>query len=91
MSSEFHVSSLVVHSRREHAAEIAAALRKMDGMEVHGGVEEGKLVVTLETASEGEIVECLNTVQLLEGVLAATLVFHQFEPPDPNPVSTRIP
>jgi nitrate reductase NapD len=63
----------------------------MGGMEVHGGVEEGKLVVTLETVSESEIVERLNAVQLLEGVLAATLVFHQFEPPDPNPASTRIP
>jgi hypothetical protein len=40
-------------------------------MEVHGGVAAGKLVVTLETATEGETVERLNAVQLLDGVLAA--------------------
>jgi nitrate reductase NapD len=77
---EFHISSLVVHCRRENAADVATALRAMDGMEVHGGVPEGKLVVTLETTAENEIVERLNQVQLLAGVLAATLVFHQFEP-----------
>ncbi len=80
MPDEFHVSSLVVHCRKECAGGIAAVLRTMEGMEVHGGVAEGKLVVTLETASEGEIVERLNRIQTLDGVLAATLVFHHFEP-----------
>ena len=88
MPEEFHVSSLVVHCRRERAAAVATTLRTLDGMEVHGGVLEGKLVVTLETATEGEIVERLNQVQLLDGVLAATLVFHQFEPTHPNEAST---
>jgi periplasmic nitrate reductase NapD len=89
LSEEFHVSSLVVHCRRESAAKVVAALRAMDGIEVHGGVPEGKLVVTLETATEGEIVERLNQVQLLKGVLAATLVFHQFEPTHPSEASTE--
>ena len=88
MPEEIHVSSLVVHCRRERAATVATALRTMDGVEVHGGVPEGKLVVTLETATEGEIVERLNQVQLLDGVLAATLVFHQFEPTHPTEAST---
>jgi nitrate reductase NapD len=77
---ELHLSSLVVHCRRERAAEVAETLRAMDGMEVHGGTAEGKLVVTLETSSESEIVARMNAVQLLDGVLAVTLVFHQFEP-----------
>ena len=80
MPDELHVSSLVVHCRRERAAEVAATLRGLDGVEVHGGVPEGKLVVTLETATEGDIVERLGQVQGLDGVLAANLVFHQFEP-----------
>ena len=51
----------------------------MVGVGVHGGIEAGKLVVPLETATEAEVVERLNAVQLLDGVLAATLVFHCFE------------
>ncbi|MBB5696375.1 chaperone NapD [Muricoccus pecuniae] len=85
MPEEFHISSLVVHCRRELAPSIAGRIGEMPGMEVHGGVEEGKLIVTLETVTESEIVERLNVVQLINGVLAATLVFHQFDKPaQPN-------
>ena len=59
---------------------MADRLRGMTGVGVHGGIEAGKLVVTLETASEGEIVEHLNGIQALDGVLAAVRVFHHFEP-----------
>lgn len=79
MPEEVHISSLVVHSRPERARAVADRLRGMAGVGVHGGTEAGKLVVTLETASEGEIVERLNGIQAIEGVLAATLVFHHFE------------
>jgi periplasmic nitrate reductase NapD len=77
---EFHISSLVVHSRPERVHTVADRLRGMDGVAVCGGTEAGKIIVTLETATEGEVVERLNTIQLLDGVLAATLVFHHFEP-----------
>ena len=80
MPEEIHVSSLVVHSRPWQATAVAARLREMPGVEIRGGIEAGKLVVTLETATEGEVVDRLNAIQLLDGVLAATLVFHHFEP-----------
>jgi periplasmic nitrate reductase NapD len=76
---ETHVSSLVVHVRHENLAQVRAALAGMPGIEIHaeGG---GKLVVTLETTSEGDIVARLNEISLLDGVLSAALVFHHFEP-----------
>ena len=80
MPEEIHVSSLVVHSRPWQAAAVAARMREMPGVEIRGGIEVGKLVVTLETASEAEVVERLNAVQAIDGVLAATLVFHHVEP-----------
>jgi periplasmic nitrate reductase NapD len=90
MPDRFHISSLVVHSRKERAAGVAAAIGAMQGMQVHGGVAEGKLVVTLETASEGEIIDRMNAVQVLDGVLAATLVFHQFEPSSSDQPSVEV-
>ncbi len=79
MPEEVHISSLVVHCRPAQAAEVAERILALPGTEIHGGVEQGKLILVLETSTEGEIVERLNTVQLLDGVLAATLVFHQVE------------
>ena len=80
MPEEIHISSLVVHSRPWQATAVAARIREMPGVEIRGGIEVGKLVVTLETASESEVVARLNAIQVLDGVLAATLVFHHFEP-----------
>jgi nitrate reductase NapD len=80
MSAECHISSLVVHSRPDRVPSILESLRSIEGAEVHGGADTGKLIVTLETDTESQVVERINAIQLLEGVLAATLVFHHFEP-----------
>jgi len=80
MTAECHISSLVVHSRPDRVQSIIASLDLIDGTEVHGGAETGKLIVTLETETESQVVERINAIQLLDGVLAATLVFHHFEP-----------
>jgi nitrate reductase NapD len=80
MNGECHISSLVVHSRPDRIQSILESLGSIQGAEVHGGADTGKLIVTLETKNESEVVERINAIQLLEGVLAATLVFHHFEP-----------
>lgn len=80
MSSECHISSLVIHSRPDCVSSIIERIGSIDGAEIHGGADTGKLIVTLETETESQVVERINAIQLLEGVLAATLVFHHFEP-----------
>jgi nitrate reductase NapD len=80
MSGECHISSLVVHSHPDWISSIVERLGSIEGAELHGGEETGKLIVTLETDTESQIVERLNAIQLLDGVLAATLVFHHFDP-----------
>ena len=79
-SSEFHVSSLVVHVRPERCADVLAALAGMQGVEVHGGASSGKLVVTLETVSQQEVVLRMGAIGELPGVLSTALVYHHFEP-----------
>ena len=78
MARELHISSLVVHARPEAADAIRPAMAGLPGIEIHGEAN-GKFVLTLETESEQTIVDHLNTISLLDGVLAATLVFHHVE------------
>ena len=80
MSRECHISSLVVHGLPERIPSIVRHIGMIAGAQVHGGEAAGKLVVTLETETESQVVERINAIQLLDGVLAATLVFHHFEP-----------
>ena len=80
MNGDCHISSLVVHSRPDRVQAILDGIRSVQGAEVHGGADTGKLIVTLETETEQQVVERINAIQLLDGVLAATLVYHHFEP-----------
>lgn len=79
MAEELHISSLVVHGRPERLETIRASLAGLAGVEIHAAAPNGKLVVTLETEDEAQIVTRLSTISRLDGVLAATLVFHQVE------------
>jgi len=84
MPEEFHVSSLIVHGAAELLPAISAAIAGLPGAEVHASDGIGKLVVTLETVSEVEISEQIDAIRALEGVFAASLVYHQVEDADPE-------
>ena len=75
---EAHVASVVLHVRPENVPHVLSALADMPGVEVPAA-SGGKLIVTLETASESDIVVRMNEMSLLPGVLSAALVFHHFE------------
>ncbi|MCA8967478.1 MAG: chaperone NapD [Planctomycetes bacterium] len=75
---ELHISSLLLHLVPASVEATRAAVLDLGG-EVHAVDERGKMVVTLETDSEHDISERLTRLQLLPGVMAATLVFHHVE------------
>ena len=86
-----HVAaSLLLHLAREQADPVSARVLEL-GCEVHGPVSNGKMIVTLESDNEQLIGECLNALQLLPGVYAATLVFHHVETlaPDADMAATE--
>jgi nitrate reductase NapD len=76
---EHHISSLVVHGRPQAIEALTTAIGAIAGAEVPIADPRGKLVVTLETTSEAGITDALARISLLDGVLAATLVFHHVE------------
>jgi nitrate reductase NapD len=79
MLDECHISSLVVHVRPEREAEVSARIGRLAGAEVLPRQIAGKLIVTLETASTAEIVERLNAIHDLRGVISAALIYHHWE------------
>jgi nitrate reductase NapD len=76
---EHHISSLVVHALPAAAAAVCDALAALDGVEIHARDPSGKLILTLETTDDATIVERLNAIYGISGVLSAALVFHHFE------------
>ena len=79
MPEEFHVSSLIVHGAAELLPTISAAIADLPGAEVHASDGTGKLVVTLETVNQAGISQRIDAIRALEGVFAASLVYHEVE------------
>jgi periplasmic nitrate reductase NapD len=78
LSDEVHISSLIVQALPDALPAVRAAVSAMPGIEIHA-VAKGKMVVTLETGNEGEIVARLSEINLLDGVMSVNLVFHQVD------------
>lgn len=80
MAEELHVSSMVVQARPEAIDDIARAIERIPGAEIHQRIGGIKLIVTLETAHTGEIMRHMDTINALTGVMSAALVYHHWEP-----------
>jgi periplasmic nitrate reductase NapD len=78
-----HISSIVVHAEPAAVASVRALIEAVSGLEVHAATDDGKLVVTIEAASDHDSITHVDAVRALPGVLAVAMVFHQFEP-DPE-------
>ncbi|MGL6261814.1 chaperone NapD [Vibrio sp. WXL103] len=77
--NEVHISSLVVHCEPLHLAVVKAQIEELDGAEVYGDSPAGKIVVVLETDSQGFITETIDTISHLPNVLSTVLVYHQID------------
>jgi periplasmic nitrate reductase NapD len=79
--AEVHISSALVHVRLERTAEVARAVARLEGADLHFA-DAGKIIVTLEAATSGAIADQLAVIGRLPGVLAATLVYHEVTTPE---------
>ena len=71
MSAEFHISSLLVHVRPDFAGAASASIAGLPGAEVHLADDRGRIIVTLESPSEADVLSALDAIQKLPGVLSA--------------------
>ena len=74
-----HLASILVHARPEILPDLEAALTRLPGVESHGSNSAGKLILTVETRSDAELMERITRIETADGVVAASLVFHHVE------------
>ena len=73
-----HISSAVVSVLPTMADAVMVQLSAMRDVEVHGH-QGGKIVVVIEGASTGVMGDHLTRIALLDGVIAANMVFEHIE------------
>jgi nitrate reductase NapD len=75
-----HISSLVVRAHPDRVSGVAARIGRLDIAEVAlTDAATGKIIVTLETRDEDEIVAAMAALQRMAGVVSVALVYHQTE------------
>lgn len=72
---ELHIASLVIHATPRRLGSVARAVAALPGAEVHASSANGKLVVTLEAATADAMTQTVSSIQRIDGVLSAALVF----------------
>ncbi|MDR2837688.1 MAG: chaperone NapD [Azonexus sp.] len=78
-SSGIHISSVIVGSLPAQSADVRRALTRLPGVEIHAASEDGRMIVSIESADDAATLSCFETIRQLPGVLAASLVYHQYE------------
>lgn len=73
-----NICSLIVHTNPQMGAVVSQRLETFKGVEVHGGQETGKLIVTVE--DEGEAIspvsDTMNALRDVPGVVNTILIYH---------------
>ena len=78
-SEDLHIAGILVHARRDLLKQVRHALEDMRGTEVHGAHPDGKLVVTIEGMSSRALLDAIEAMSGIPGVLSATLVHQHIE------------
>ncbi|MEP2783390.1 MAG: chaperone NapD [Pseudoruegeria sp.] len=79
MSELAHISSLLITAKPETLDAVSRQIESLPCAEVAMRDPAGKLVVAMETETERAIIDALDIIQILPGVVNASLVFHQID------------
>ena len=75
-----NVCGVLVHALPARVPTVVSALRSLTGVDVHGTADGGRIVVTVEDTPSLTALDAMAAIHRLDGVVAATLVYHNFEP-----------
>lgn len=73
-----NICSLVVHTKPEMGSMVSERLGEFKGVEVHGGQDIGKLIVTVEDEGEeiSHVSDTMNALRDVKGVVSTILIYH---------------
>ena len=77
--SEVHIASCVAYTRPEFAEGIARAITDSGLAEVARQDERGRLVVLIEAPAAARVLDAMDAIRALEGVLAVHLAYQHAE------------
>lgn len=84
-----NISSIIVHAKPAKLPSVRGGLEQIPGVEIHAATDDGRLVVTIEAASDGETTGIFDRINAMDGVMSVAMVYHQYESDPENEVSVQ--
>ena len=81
-----NICGILVNSRPENVAAVTERLVAIAGIEVHAASDDGQMVITLEELEEDSTADKLFSIQDIEGVISASMIYHHNEDEDDSKV-----
>ena len=78
-ADEVHVAGAIVHVAPAHFAQVQAAIARISSVEVRATDGRAKLVVVAEAENAAAILDQLDQIRRIDGVLSALLVYQHAE------------
>ena len=79
MDDEVHIASFVVQHRADARAALARVVAAREGAEI-AAQEETRAILLHECGGTRELLDCMEAVQAVPGVIGVNLVYHHAEP-----------
>jgi len=78
--SEVHIASFVAYARPEAAEAVARSIAATGIAEVARRDERGRMVVLVEASTSARVLDTMDAIRALDGVLAVHLAYQHAEP-----------
>lgn len=79
-TGDVHIAGVLVHVHPDHLADVAPRIAALPDTEVRQSTPDGRVIALLEAASARRIVDRLDQIRCLRGVLNVALVYQHAEP-----------
>jgi periplasmic nitrate reductase NapD len=77
---ELHIAGVLVHVRPEALSELRLAVQTIDGAEVYQASPEGRVVLILEGPNTPALLNTMDHLRALPGVINVSLAYQHAEP-----------
>ena len=78
-TAEIHIAGAIVHVPPRRLLHARAAIAQMTGVEIRATDDRGKLVVVIEAESAPTVLDRLDAIRQVDGVLSVLLVYQHAE------------
>jgi nitrate reductase NapD len=75
--SSMNIYSLIVHTIPTQGPQVSKRLKQFQGVQVHGGLKDDKLVITMEDkdGSKSFVSDTMNALRDVDGIVSTILIY----------------